>query len=80
MLTFDEFRECVALVGKLDPESIRPDSSFADDLDFDSLRMVELNAALADLGVVVPEELTLDDATVGEAYERSKGISGRLLP
>lgn len=61
-----------ATVGVLgvDPAAVTPDAHFADDLDADSLALVEIIMAVEDaLDVQVPEEELKDVRTVGAALD-----------
>jgi acyl carrier protein len=56
-----------AEVLELDPAEITRSSRFADDLDADSIDLIEVvNRAEAELGVTVSEDLLYDLETVGE--------------
>lgn len=68
VLTFDEFREKLAIVFELPVESLRSDAHFLEDLALDSLRMLQLGIALEYLGVGMPDEMAWEIQTVGEAY------------
>jgi acyl carrier protein len=68
-LSLDDFRALVAEVANVDVARVTPDARLAEDLDMDSLRMVELMAALAERGIPVPEDIALEADTVGRAYE-----------
>ena len=51
-------------------DKVVPEASFADDLDADSLDLVELVMALEEeFGVEVPEEELAEVKTVGQAYD-----------
>jgi acyl carrier protein len=53
----------------VDAAKVTPDASFADDLDADSLDLVELVMALEEeFGIVVPEEELENVKTVGQAF------------
>jgi acyl carrier protein len=61
-----------ATVGVLgvDPAAVTPDAHFADDLDADSLALVEIIMAVEDrLDIQVPEEELKDVRTVGAALD-----------
>ena len=61
-----------ATVGVLgvDPAAVTPDANFADDLDADSLALVEIIMAVEDaLDIQVPEEELKDITTVGAALD-----------
>jgi acyl carrier protein len=61
-----------ATVGVLgvDPAAVTPEASFAEDLDADSLALVEIIMAVEDaLDIQVPEEELKDITTVGAALD-----------
>ena len=67
---FDRFKKCVVDVLSVEPEKVTMEAKFGDDLDADSLDLVELVMALEEeFGVEVPEEELDGIETVGEAYE-----------
>ena len=67
---FARFRKCAVDVLSVSEDQVVPDASFADDLDADSLDLVELVMALEEeFGVEVPEEDLEGVETVGQAYD-----------
>ena len=67
--TFDRFRTCAVEVLQVPAEKVVPDARFGDDLDADSLDLVELVMALEEAFEVTVEESELEDIeTVGQAY------------
>ena len=67
---FGRFRKCAVEVLSVPEDKVVPDARFADDLDADSLDLVELVMALEEeFGITVPEEELEGIATVGQAYE-----------
>ena len=67
---FETFKKCTVDVLQVTPEKVTPDARFGDDLDADSLDLVELVMALEEeFDVKVEEEELKDIATVGQAYE-----------
>lgn len=59
-------RDKAAELLDLSPEAVQEDKSFVDDLDVDSLSLVELTMELEDsLGVELPEDELGDVATIG---------------
>ena len=63
------FRKCAVEVLSVSEDQVTPDSKFGDDLDADSLDLVELVMALEEeFGVEVPEEDLEGVETVGQAY------------
>jgi len=68
--SFDLFRQCAVEVLQVEPSKIVPQARFADDLDADSLDLVELVMALEErFGIDVPESELEGVETVGQAYE-----------
>ncbi|CAN5637827.1 MAG: acyl carrier protein [Actinomycetota bacterium] len=68
--SFDKFRECAVEVLQVKPEQVTMEASFSDDLDADSLDLVELVMALEEaFDIEVPEEDLEGIDTVGKAYE-----------
>jgi len=73
---FEKFRKCAVDVLSVEPDQVTMEASFADDLDADSLDLVELVMALEEeFGVSVEEEELEDITTIGGAYEL---ITGKL--
>ncbi len=68
--TFTTFRDCTVEVLQVTPDQVTMEASFADDLDADSLDLVELVMALEEaFDIEVPEEDLDGIATVGQAYK-----------
>ena len=73
---FEKFRKCAVEVLSVEADQVTMEASFADDLDADSLDLVELVMALEEeFGVNVEEEELEDITTIGGAY---KLITGKL--
>jgi acyl carrier protein len=67
---FARFKKCAVEVLSVDEARIVPEAKFGDDLDADSLDLVELVMALEEeFGVEVPEEELEGIETVGQAYD-----------
>ena len=67
---FEKFKACAVEVLQVAPEAIVLSASFADDLDADSLDLVELVMALEEAFDVTVEENEIEGVeTVGQAYE-----------
>lgn len=67
---FERFKKCAVEVLAVEDERITMDASFADDLDADSLDLVELVMALEEeFDVSVDEEELEGIETIGKAYE-----------
>ena len=66
---FERFQRCAVEVLSVDEEQVTLEASFADDLDADSLDLVELVMALEEeFDVTVEEEELEDIETVGAAF------------
>ena len=74
--TFETFKKCAVEVLQVDAAKITLDAKFGDDLDADSLDLVELVMALEEaFDIEVPEEELEGITTVGQAYEL---VTGKL--
>jgi acyl carrier protein len=70
--------EIIEEIAGIDPDDVQPDKSFVDDLDIDSLSMVEIAVAAQDkFGVEIPDDELKDLKTVKDVvvYVRGKGVS-----
>jgi acyl carrier protein len=77
---FDRFVKCAVDTLSVDASKVTPEASFADDLDADSLDLVELVMALEEeFGVEVPEEDLEGITTVGAAFNLVRVIGLPLL-
>jgi acyl carrier protein len=67
---FEKFRECAVEVLQVPAEKITKEAKFADDLDADSLDLVELVMALEEAFDITVEETELEDiTTIGQAFD-----------
>ena len=67
---FETFKKCAVDVLQVSPEQVTKEARFGDDLDADSLDLVELVMALEEaFDVEIPEEDLEGIETVGQAYE-----------
>ena len=67
---FERFTKCAVEVRSVDAGQVTREASFADDLDADSLDLVELIMALEEeFGVTVEEEELEGITTIGSAYD-----------
>ena len=67
---FGRFRNCAVEVLSVDADKVVPEAKFGDDLDADSLDLVELVMALEEeFNIEVPEEDLEGIETVGQAYD-----------
>jgi acyl carrier protein len=66
---FDKFKQCAVEVLQVDPEKVTPTARFGDDLDADSLDLVELVMALEESFDVIVDETELEGIeTVQQAF------------
>ena len=73
---FDRFRRVAVEVLSVSPDQVQVEARFGDDLDADSLDLVELVMALEEeFDISVPEEELEGVETVGQAYEL---VTGKL--
>ena len=68
-IPYGEFTAMVAEVLLVQPEKLTPETSFANDLFIDSLKMVEMALRIEQLGVSIPTEAYWEIQTVGDAYD-----------
>ena len=67
---FEKFRECAVEVLQVPADKVTKEARFAEDLDADSLDLVELVMALEEAFDITVEESELEGVeTVGQAYE-----------
>ena len=67
---FEKFRECAVEVLQVPADKVTKEARFADDLDADSLDLVELVMALEESFDITVEETELEDIeTVGQAFD-----------
>jgi len=70
---FERFQKCAVEVLSVEADQVKPEASFADDLDADSLDLVELVMALEEEFDVTVEEEELEGIdTVGAAFDLIK--------
>ena len=68
--TYDKFRACAVEVLQVPEDKVVPDARFGDDLDADSLDLVELVMALEEAFDITVEESELEGIeTIGQAYD-----------
>ncbi len=73
---FDRFREVIVDVLDVEPDCVVPEARW-EDLDADSLAVVEISLALGDaFGIKVPDVPADELATVGLAFELVAGLVG----
>lgn len=67
---FDKFKSCAVDVLQVDPDQVVPEAKFGDDLDADSLDLVELVMALEEKFDITVDESELEGVeTVEQAFE-----------
>jgi acyl carrier protein len=67
---FEKFQQCAVEVLQVPAEKVTKTARFADDLDADSLDLVELVMALEESFDITVEETELEDIeTVGQAFD-----------
>lgn len=67
---FDRFKKCAVEVLSVDASKITLEANFGDDLDADSLDLVELVMALEEeFGIEVPESELEGVDTIGKAFD-----------
>ena len=68
--TFEKFKACAVEILNVPSERVTLDASFANDLDADSLDLVELVMELEEVFSITVDESELEGVeTVGQAYE-----------
>jgi acyl carrier protein len=70
--------EIIEEIAGVEPSEVTPEKSFVDDLDIDSLSMVEIAVAAQDkFGVEIPDDELKNLKTVKDVvnYVQSKGVS-----
>ncbi len=67
---FDKFKSCAVEVLQVPADKITPDARFSDDLEADSLEVVELVMALEEAFEITVDESELEGVeTIGQAFE-----------
>jgi acyl carrier protein len=67
---FEKFKQCAVEVLQVDPNKVTKEASFADDLDADSLDLVELVMALEEEFDITVDESELEGVeTIGQAFD-----------
>lgn len=67
---FDKFKQCAVEVLQVEPDKVVPQARFADDLDADSLDLVELVMALEEQFSITVDESELEGVeTVQQAFD-----------
>lgn len=72
---FETFRGCVGVVLDVDVARVVPEARWAEDLDADSLAVVEITLALDDaFSIKIPDVPPGDIPTVGAAFDVVAGV------
>ena len=69
---FEKFKECAVEVLQVDPSKVTPEARFGDDLDADSLDLVELVMALEE-----SFDITVDESELEGRRDRRPGLQTR---
>lgn len=71
--TFERFKQCAVEILSVDAEKVTPEAHFGDDLDADSLDLVELVMKLEEEFDITVDETELDGIeTIGQAFDLVK--------
>ena len=74
---YSTFQGCVAEVLDIDPDEVQPDARWREDLDADSLAVVEITLALNDaFAIKIPDVDPEQLQTVGQAFDIVAGLAG----
>ncbi len=74
---FDTFRHCVAEVLDIEPADVRTEARWREDLDADSLAVVEITLALNDaFSIKIPDVDPEELVTVGQAFDLVADLVG----
>lgn len=74
---FSTFQGCVAEVLDIEPEDVKPEARWREDLDADSLAVVEITLALNDaFSIKIPDVEPDQLQTVGQAFDIVAGLAG----
>ncbi len=74
---YGTFQECVAEVLDIEPSTVVPEARWREDLDADSLAVVEITLALNDaFSIKLPDVEPDNLATVGQAFELVASVIG----
>lgn len=78
---FSTFQGCVAEVLDIDEGEVRLDARWREDLDADSLAVVEITLALNDaFSIKIPDVDPEELQTVGQAFDIVAGLAGVRRP
>lgn len=68
-VSFETFRDVIADALQLEKEKVVPEASFVEDLQADSIQLVEMMMHMEDRGIEIPIESAWEIQTVGDAYQ-----------
>lgn len=67
-VSFETFRAMIADALQLDSEDVVREASFVEDLQADSIQLVEMMMHMEEMGIDIPIESAWEIQTVGDAY------------
>ena len=74
---YNTFKDCVAEVLDIEPAEVRANARWREDLDADSLAVVEITLALNDaFSIKIPDVDPESLQTVGQAFDIVAGLAG----
>ena len=74
---YGTFQECIAEVLDIEPSAVVPEARWREDLDADSLAVVEITLALNDaFSIKLPDVEPDNLATVGQAFDLVASVIG----
>ena len=74
-MEFEKIQKIIADVLNIEPEKITMESAFVDDLNADSLDVLQIVMGIEDeFGIQVPTDEAESIVTVGDAYEKIKKV------
>ena len=69
-MTFEELKQLIAETLSVDEDEVKPETKLVDDLDADSLSIVELHMAIEDhTGISIPDEEIEKLVTVQDVFD-----------
>lgn len=71
-ISFEDFRDLITQELQVEKEDVVREASFLDDLQADSIQLVEMMLRMEELGVNIPLESAWEVETVGDAYRLYK--------
>ncbi len=68
-ISFEDFRDLIAQELQVKKEDAVREASFLEDLQADSIQLVEMMLRMEEMGVTIPLESAWEVETVGDAYQ-----------